>query len=137
MMNKNKLVLLALLLKLHGAGTMETTSEINQNKWAALGLIRNKTLPEYPVRLWNAGQWKNLNGFYGIFYAICDFGKKWRQNMMANLVPFAVESSLSGVMKQAIGFSKRTLVMKPIFSIILVGMVKIFLLHFARRRLEN
>lgn len=56
-------------------------------------------LPEYPRPIMEREQWKNLNGLWA--YAIRPKGKVLPSSFDGKiLVPFAVESSLSGVMKE-------------------------------------
>ncbi len=56
-------------------------------------------LPEYPRPLMERDEWMNLNGFWQ--YAILPAGKAVPQNYDGEiLVPFAVESALSGVGKE-------------------------------------
>lgn len=59
----------------------------------------NAVLPEYPRPIMKREQWKNLNGLWN--YAIKSVGSEIPQKYDGKiLVPFAVESSLSGVMKE-------------------------------------
>ena len=59
----------------------------------------NATLPEYPRPIMQRDEWKNLNGLWN--YSIQELGKSAPQKYDGKiLVPFAVESSLSGVMKE-------------------------------------
>lgn len=55
-------------------------------------------LPEYPRPIMERNEWKNLNGLWE--YAIMDVGKSCPEQFDGQiLVPFAVESALSGVGK--------------------------------------
>src|SRR5690606_12423808 len=59
----------------------------------------NAVLPEYPRPILKREQWKNLNGLWD--YAIEEVGKSKPSKADGKiLVPFAVESSLSGVQKR-------------------------------------
>lgn len=59
----------------------------------------NNVLPEYPRPIMQRPEWKNLNGLWD--YAIVKAGSAEPANFDGEiLVPFAVESSLSGVMKR-------------------------------------
>lgn len=61
-------------------------------------------LPEYPRPIMERNEWKNLNGLWE--YAITDVGKSCPKQFDGQiLVPFAVESALSGVGK-AVGKEK-------------------------------
>ncbi len=59
----------------------------------------NNVLPEYPRPIMERENWKNLNGLWD--YAILPIGKAEPEQFDGKiLVPFAVESSLSGVMRE-------------------------------------
>ena len=61
-------------------------------------------LPEYPRPIMERSEWQNLNGLWN--YAITDLGEKAPRHFDGQiLVPFAVESSLSGV-GQRVGAKK-------------------------------
>lgn len=87
----------------------------------------NKTLPEYPRPIMERDKWKNLNGLWD--YAIQPVGKTAPSKYDGKiLVPFAVESSLSGVMKE-VG-SANELWYETTFSIDSNWKSKDILLHF-------
>ncbi|MDR2953949.1 MAG: beta-galactosidase [Prevotella sp.] len=68
-----------------------------KTKWAET-LDPNNVLPEYPRPIMERADWSNLNGLWE--YAILPVGQQEPQSFDGQiLVPFAVESSLSGVMK--------------------------------------
>ncbi|SBV96608.1 sugar-binding domain-containing protein [uncultured Dysgonomonas sp.] len=69
-----------------------------KTKWAET-LNPNNVLPEYPRPIMERTDWTNLNGLWE--YAILPVGKQEPQQFDGQiLVPFAVESSLSGVQKE-------------------------------------
>ncbi len=69
-----------------------------KTQWAEKIDVKN-VLPEYPRPIMERPEWKNLNGLWQ--YAITDAGKMQPDNFDGDiLVPFAVESSLSGVQKR-------------------------------------
>ncbi|MHB9055684.1 MAG: glycoside hydrolase family 2 protein [Paludibacteraceae bacterium] len=87
----------------------------------------NSVLPEYPRPIMERTDWKNLNGLWN--YAILPVGQNEPAKFDGKiLVPFAVESSLSGVMKN-IG-SKNELWYKLNFTIPSNWKNKNILLHF-------
>lgn len=68
-----------------------------KTKWAS-EIDVNNVLPEYPRPLMERSEWQNLNGLWN--YAILPVGQQPTSYDGEILVPFAVESSLSGVQKQ-------------------------------------
>lgn len=74
-----------------------------KTKWAET-ISPNNVLNEYPRPIMIRGDWKSLNGLWK--YSILEYGSPKPTNFEGDiLVPFAVESSLSGVMKE-VGASK-------------------------------
>lgn len=69
-----------------------------KTKWAEQVNPEN-VLPEYPRPVMERGEWKNLNGLWN--YAITEKGAAPSAYEGQILVPFAIESSLSGVGKKA------------------------------------
>ncbi len=87
----------------------------------------NNVLGEYPRPIMKRTEWKNLNGLWD--YVIQDIGKTAPSNFDGKiLVPFAAESSLSGVMKE-VG-SKKELWYRNSFEIPANWNGKNILLHF-------
>ena len=69
-----------------------------KTKWAEQ-INPSDVLPEYPRPIMQRNDWKNLNGLWD--YAIIDKGGRIPTDFEGQiLVPFAVESSLSGVGKR-------------------------------------
>ncbi|WP_294082517.1 glycoside hydrolase family 2 protein [Proteiniphilum sp. UBA5384] len=69
-----------------------------KTKWAS-EIDVNNVLPEYPRPIMERTEWANLNGLWE--YAITEVGKAQPNSFDGQiLVPFAVESSLSGVQKE-------------------------------------
>ena len=69
-----------------------------KTRWASQINVNN-VLPEYPRPIMERSQWQNLNGLWD--YAILPVGKPSPAAFDGKiLVPFAVESSLSGVQKR-------------------------------------
>lgn len=97
-----------------------------KTKWAET-LDPNHVLPEYPRPIMERSNWANLNGLWE--YAIQPIGQKEPQAFEGKiLVPFAVESSLSGVQKQ-VGKDKE-LWYKRTFTVPSSWKGKTVLLHF-------
>lgn len=68
-----------------------------KTRWASQIDVKN-VLPEYPRPIMKRSEWQNLNGLWN--YAILPAGKQMPSSFDGKiLVPFAVESSLSGVQK--------------------------------------
>ena len=68
-----------------------------KTKWASQ-IDLNNVLPEYPRPIMERAEWQNLNGLWN--YAILPAGQQEPSQFDGEiLVPFAVESSLSGVQK--------------------------------------
>lgn len=87
----------------------------------------NNTLPEYPRPIMERAEWKNLNGLWE--YAILPVGKPEPTQFDGKiLVPFAIESSLSGVQK-SLG-EQNELWYKRTFTVPSSWKGKTILLHF-------
>lgn len=100
-MNMKKLFVVSLLLA-SVAGTAlaqwKPAGEKIKTDWAAQ-INPGEVLAEYPRPIMQRGDWKNLNGLWE--YAITPEGENWSGKPDGQiLVPFAVESSLSGVGKR-------------------------------------
>ena len=97
-MKKNATVLLFLCLGLSLSAQWKPAGEKIKTEWA--NKVNPKlVLPEYPRPIMERKEWKNLNGLWN--YAIQEVGKSAPSKYDGQiLVPFAVESSLSGVMKE-------------------------------------
>jgi len=94
--------------------------------WAE-SIDTNNILPEYPRPIMERSKWSNLNGLWD--FAILPIGESEPENYNGKiLVPFAVESSLSGVQKE-LG-SKKELWYKKEFTIPSDWKNKTILLHF-------
>lgn len=97
-----------------------------KTKWAET-LNPQNVLPEYPRPIMERQEWMNLNGLWD--YAIKPVGEKEPTTFDGQiLVPFAVESSLSGVQKQ-VG-DKNELWYKTSFKVPAKWKGKNVLLHF-------
>ena len=100
--------------------------DLIKTKWAET-IDVNKVLPEYPRPIMERADWKNLNGLWD--YAILPVGEKEPQQFDGKiLVPFAVESSLSGV-QLPLG-SKNELWYSTTFTVPNDWKNKTILLHF-------
>lgn len=97
-----------------------------KTKWAN-EINVNNVLPEYPRPIMERNDWKNLNGLWD--YAILPIGNNEPTQFDGKiLVPFAVESSLSGVMKTLGGNNE--LWYKQTFTVPSDWKNKSVLLHF-------
>ena len=95
-----KLVVLACAcsIVMNAVAQWAPTGDKIKTKWAEQ-INPQSVLPEYPRPLLERGLWTNLNGLWE--YAITARGAAEPANFDGQiLVPFAVESSLSGVMKE-------------------------------------
>lgn len=97
-----------------------------KTKWANK-VNPNEVLPEYPRPIMERKDWKNLNGIWK--YAIIQKGDRVPDKFDGEiLVPFAIESSLSGVCKRI--DEKQELVYLREFDIPSAWKDKKILLHF-------
>jgi len=97
-MKKNATVILFLFLGLSLSAQWKPAGEKIKTEWADK-VNPKQVLPEYPRPIMVRKEWKNLNGLWN--YAIQEAGKTAPSKYDGQiLVPFAVESSLSGVMKE-------------------------------------
>jgi beta-galactosidase/beta-glucuronidase len=79
-------------------GQWSPAGEKIKTEWAEK-ITPDNVLPEYPRPIMERDEWKNLNGLWD--YTIQKRGSTTPTNYQGKiLVPFAVESSLSGVMKE-------------------------------------
>lgn len=96
---KSKLVVFILLTAtLSLSAQWKPAGDRLKTRWASQ-IDVNNVLPEYPRPIMERSQWQNLNGLWD--YAILPVGKQNPASFDGKiLVPFAVESSLSGVQKR-------------------------------------
>lgn len=91
-------LLLIFLTSAQGSDTWQPAEHHLMTRWAK-DVSPENALPEYPRPQMVRSEWTNLNGLWD--YAICPRGEgqpeKWGGDI---LVPFAVESALSGVQKR-------------------------------------
>lgn len=96
-MKKSSILFLALFSAFIANAQWKPQGDKIKTKWAS-EVNPSKVLPEYPRPIMERNDWKNLNGLWK--YAIQEAGKAAPSKYDGEiLVPFAAESSLSGVMK--------------------------------------
>ena len=97
-MKKTILSAMCLLLSLGVNAQWKPAGDKIMTEWASQ-VDPNNVLPEYPRPIMERGEWKNLNGLWN--YAIIEKGQPIPATFDGEiLVPFAVESALSGVGKR-------------------------------------
>lgn len=97
-MKKTFLLALSLCFALGVSAQWKPAGDKIKTDWANQ-IDPNNVLPEYPRPIMERGEWKNLNGLWN--YAIIEKGQPIPAAFDGEiLVPFAVESSLSGVAKR-------------------------------------
>lgn len=97
-MKTNLIVLFFLLVTGPLFAQWQPAGDKIKTQWASQIDVDN-VLPEYPRPIMERGEWLNLNGLWN--YAILPVGKQKPANFDGQiLVPFAVESSLSGIQKR-------------------------------------
>ena len=90
--------LFALLLTFNLTAQWQPAGDKIKTKWAS-EIDVNNVLPEYPRPIMERTEWQNLNGLWN--YAIQPAGKQKPTSFEGEiLVPFAIESSLSGVQER-------------------------------------
>lgn len=125
-MKAKVLFTLLLLPFISGYAQWKPAGDKIKTKWAA-EIDVNNVLPEYPRPIMERADWQNLNGLWE--YAILPVGNNEPARFDGKiLVPFAVESSLSGVQKE-LGKDKE-LWYKRTFSVPSDWKGKNVLLHF-------
>lgn len=96
-MKKSSILFLALFSAFIANAQWKPQGDKIKTQWAS-EVNPSKVLPEYPRPIMERNDWKNLNGLWK--YAIQEAGKAAPSKYDGEiLVPFAAESSLSGVMK--------------------------------------
>ncbi len=96
-MKKNLLFVALVFIATAGFSQWQPVGDKIKSSWAEKIDINN-VLPEYPRPILVRENWKNLNGLWD--YAITKVGLPEPENFDGQiLVPFAIESSLSGVQK--------------------------------------
>ena len=97
-MKKVTFIICAILLTVGIHAQWAPAGDSLKTDWA-FKIDPQNVLPEYPRPLIERNQWENLNGLWE--YAIAPLGAAEPTNFDGKiLVPFAIESSLSGVMKE-------------------------------------
>jgi len=126
-MKKSKVLILILLtLSVNSFAQWKPAGDKIKTAWAEK-IDPNNVLPEYPRPIMERSDWQNLNGLWE--YAIKVTGENEPKSFDGKiLVPFAVESSLSGVQK-SLG-KENELWYKRTFTIPSAWNNKSILLHF-------
>ena len=125
-MKKTILSALCFLLSLGVNAQWKPVGDKIKTEWAEQ-VDPNNVLPEYPRPIMERSEWKNLNGLWN--YAIIEKGQPMPTSFDGEiLVPFAVESSLSGVGKPM--DDTKELVYQRSFDVPSVWKGKQVLLHF-------
>ncbi len=125
-MKKIFLFTLTICLFINGMAQWQPAGDKIKTKWAE-EIDVNNVLPEYPRPMMERSDWKNLNGLWE--YSITKAGAPQPAAFDGKiLVPFAVESSLSGVQKR-VG-EENELWYKNTFTIPVTWKNKKVLLHF-------
>ena len=97
-MRKNLIVSFFLLVTSSLFAQWQPAGDKIKTRWAT-EIDVNNVLPEYPRPIMERAEWQNLNGLWN--YAIQPVGKQKPAGFEGEiLVPFAIESSLSGVQKR-------------------------------------
>lgn len=124
-----KAIILSSLLTLFAIGSSAQWQPVGdkiKTEWASQ-INSSNVLPEYPRPIMERNDWKNLNGLWN--YAIIGKGERIPEDFQGKiLVPFAVESSLSGVGKN-VG-EKHELIYQRSFDVPSAWRGKQILLHF-------
>ncbi|NDV80178.1 glycoside hydrolase family 2 protein [Dysgonomonas sp. 511] len=125
-MKQKLILLLAIFISTHAYSQWKPAGDKIKTKWAG-EIDVNNVLPEYPRPIMERTAWSNLNGLWE--YAIKPIGQIEPSAYDGQiLVPFAVESSLSGVQKRL--DKENELWYKRTFSIPSDWKDKTILLHF-------
>jgi beta-galactosidase/beta-glucuronidase len=90
-------LLFTVLITLNISAQWKPAGDKLKTNWAS-EIDVNNVLPEYPRPIMERTEWQNLNGLWN--YAILPVGQQPSSYDGEILVPFAVESSLSGVQKR-------------------------------------
>src|SRR5690554_7710062 len=96
-MKTNLIVFLFLLASFSLQAQWQPAGDRLKTRWAS-EIDVNNVLPEYPRPIMERGEWQNLNGLWD--YAILPVGQSPTTYDGEILVPFPVESSLSGVQER-------------------------------------
>ena len=96
-MKKVSTLLFVILTTLSISAQWQPAGDRLKTKWAS-EIDVNNVLPEYPRPIMERAEWQNLNGLWD--YAIVPVGQTPSSYDGEILVPFPVESSLSGVQKR-------------------------------------
>lgn len=125
-MKRFSLLIGLICMAMYGMAQWQPAGDKIKTKWAET-VDPNNVLPEYPRPIMERTDWVNLNGLWE--YSIQELGKSEPASFDGKiLVPFAVESSLSGVQK-TVG-DKSELWYKRTFKVPAKWKGKDIILHF-------